>query len=103
MNHDWFRHVEIELFVARGQVHDAMELVQDVLVAASGEPLRDRTSRALQSLGLLDALGAISGRYTHHYPICERANSVSESTECHQFISVINATITNQKIINSLK
>jgi FAD/FMN-containing dehydrogenase len=72
MNHDWFRHIEIELFVTGDRLHDAMGFVQDVLQATSGEPLGDRTWRALETLGMNEAARALSGRYTHHYPICVR-------------------------------
>ena len=72
MNHDWFRHIEIELFVTRDRLHDAMGFVQDVLEATSGEPLRDRTRRALETLGMNEVARTLSGRYTHHYPICVR-------------------------------
>jgi hypothetical protein len=74
MEHELFRHIEIELFVERSKLPAALAHVQDVLECFSGntETLRVATRTELQQLGLLDELLAASGVYTHHYVICIR-------------------------------
>jgi FAD/FMN-containing dehydrogenase len=74
MEHDLFRHIEIEVFVPRNKVQQATDLLIDVLCvfggqqkinAASSDPLLDSVNRK-------DELNTLSGSYCHHYPICYR-------------------------------
>lgn len=74
MEHELFRHIEIEVFVRRSLVADALDFVTALLKHFDGnrtaidETLRNR----LEGLGLLTELEERCGSYTHHYPICVR-------------------------------
>lgn len=64
MEHELFRHVEIELFVQRSMLPDALRVVVQILEAADqGVFIANGTSTEQQRL---------NSRYTHHYPICIR-------------------------------
>jgi L-gulono-1,4-lactone dehydrogenase len=74
MKHELFRHIEIEVFVRRSRLPEAIEFIREVL-----ECLADRrrspnaaTRRALAEIGMGDHLAELSGSYAHHYPICIR-------------------------------
>ena len=73
MKHDLFRHVELEIFVRRKDLSDAVEFVTEIVGFADGaiERLSDRYSKRL-SAGLRDRLAELAGTYVHHYPICVR-------------------------------
>jgi hypothetical protein len=72
MEHELFRHVEIELFVKRDQLDDSIQFVRELVSHFDGE--RDAMSPAtveqLKQLGLFEP--ADIGTYTHCYPICIR-------------------------------
>lgn len=74
MEHELFRHIEIEIFVKRSQLTATIPFVIEMLRHFAGEPhgLSSATQERLQSLGMLDALEPCSGIYLHHYPICVR-------------------------------
>jgi len=74
MQHQLFRHIEIEIFVPRSRLAEAAEFVGRFLSHAGGEPSEEseRLRRELTWLGLAEKFDAICGRYTHHYPICIR-------------------------------
>jgi FAD/FMN-containing dehydrogenase len=74
MEHELFRHIEIELFVRRRDLPQAMPLVASVLSICGGWPdsAAEKTTKQLAELGLADELAALAGRYTHHYAICVR-------------------------------
>ena len=74
MEHELFRHIEIEVFVKRLQLSAAIAFVQELLRHFDGEPdaLSPATQERLQSFGLLEALAPCAGSYTHHYVICVR-------------------------------
>ena len=74
MRHELFRHIEIELFVARPRLAEALEFVREVIRSFDGEPaaLSPETRRRLDAIGLLDELLRATGTYTHHYAICVR-------------------------------
>ncbi len=74
MEHELFRHIEIELFVRRSKLDVALQFLQHSLSVAGG-------SKGLDDpvfLGQLTGIGArgemqqIAGTYCHHYPICVR-------------------------------
>ncbi len=54
MEHELFRHVEMEIFVPRPQLEAAIEFLKGAMIAAS------------------NGQGISSHTYTHHYPICIR-------------------------------
>ena len=74
MEHELFRHIELELFVQKSQLDSAMEYLQKVLEIAGG--IKSREDQVFQEriarLGMADALKKIAGTYCHHYPICVR-------------------------------
>ncbi len=74
MQHEMFRHIEIEMFVRRSHLEGMLEWVQKLLQIASGEQDID-TSRFDEQLGVAGFQGevdSLQGKYTHHYPICIR-------------------------------
>jgi L-gulono-1,4-lactone dehydrogenase len=74
MEHELFRHVEVELFVQRALIGDAMRLIIALLKYCDGDNMAiDAATRAeLASRGLLHEVDDVCGQYTHHYPICIR-------------------------------
>jgi FAD/FMN-containing dehydrogenase len=74
MEHELFRHLEMELFVPEERLEEATEYLIEVLrVADAGrtrmsELIRERLDRA----GHLRTLERLRGTYSHHYPICYR-------------------------------
>lgn len=74
MRHDLFRHLEMEVFVTRERLREALAFVGEVLrVADDGchEPSVAARSR-IDSLRAGAALDALRGSFVHHYPICVR-------------------------------
>lgn len=61
MEHELFRHVEVELFVTRSRLAGAVEFVRQTVCAFGGE-----------AAGTSDVSLADRGSYTHHYAICIR-------------------------------
>ena len=74
MKHELFRHIEIEIFVKRSRLAEAIPFVEELLRHFDSDPAAlSRTTREhLQSLGMLEGLQPCAGTYTHHYPICVR-------------------------------
>jgi hypothetical protein len=74
MEHELFRHVEIELFVERRQLRSALEYTREVIeyFAGNEEAVTQATRQHLQQLGMLDELVRAANSYTHHYVICVR-------------------------------
>jgi FAD/FMN-containing dehydrogenase len=74
MEHELFRHIEIEVFVQRGDLPAALDFLRELLehcggnAAALSTAMRDR----LRTLGLDGELDALLGTYVHHYVICVR-------------------------------
>ncbi|MCA9104575.1 MAG: FAD-binding protein [Planctomycetales bacterium] len=74
MEHELFRHIEIEMFVPASRLADGMRLVQQLLEIAGGssEPWESPEREALAESGLLSEIENVRGQYVHHYPICIR-------------------------------
>ena len=74
MEHELFRHIEIEVFVQRGDLPAALAFLRELLEhcggnsAALSATMRDR----LRALGLEGELDLLRGTYVHHYVICVR-------------------------------
>lgn len=73
MEHELFRHLEIELFVTAGRLPEAADYLRAVLEVFAGtgtisDPLRAR----LESVDMAANLETLAGTFTHHYPICFR-------------------------------
>jgi hypothetical protein len=74
MEHERFRHVELELFVQRDRLNEALEFVKNVLQAAGERRTSPNASFASQ-LALAQcttAMEELRNAYCHHYPICIR-------------------------------
>jgi FAD/FMN-containing dehydrogenase len=74
MEHEMFRHVEIELFVQRSRLPAAMKFLANALVSAGKDtiPLDPGFLAQLAETRLGNDLKLLRGRYCHHYPICVR-------------------------------
>lgn len=74
MEHELFRHIEMELFVRDKDLPQALEHVRGALVAAGDGSMRSHSR--LTDAGVMDCdaerLDSLRGRYCHHYPICVR-------------------------------
>ncbi len=64
MEHELFRHIEIELFVTRSQLPDALTCVADVMAVFGGQSPPGGTNDP--------ELEGQRGIYCHHYPVCVR-------------------------------
>ncbi len=74
LQHDLFRHEELEIFVPARHIREATELIRHVTTVFAGlsDAPTDRTASELSRIGMLDSLKASRGAYTHHYPILFR-------------------------------
>ena len=74
MRHDAFRHIEIELFVRRDQLVDALGFAQEAIKVAGGREstLSADNQRRIEGLGMQEALAGLHDQYCHHFPICVR-------------------------------
>jgi hypothetical protein len=74
MEHELFRHIEIEVFVEREQLAPAAEFLIDCIQVFGGqsEEIPGPTAERLQRIGRLNELRNGHGTYCHHYPICVR-------------------------------
>ncbi len=73
MNHDLFRHIEIELFVVGAHLRSALAYLESLLRFLAGDgKLTDQAAQVLEESGLLSRAEALADSYTHHYPICVR-------------------------------
>lgn len=74
MEHELFRHIEIEAFVRRRDLTEALAFTEQLLRHADGEPeaIDAPTRERLAAAGTWDDVAALAGRYRHHYPICVR-------------------------------
>lgn len=72
MEHEMFRHVEIEMFVTRSKFADAIAFVRELVsyFDGDGNAISSVTRERLEQLKLLNP--ADVGAYTHCYPICVR-------------------------------
>ena len=74
MKHEAFRHIEIELFVPRDQLADALRFTHDVIKVAGGNEstLSEVNQRRIEDLGMQEDLDELQDQYCQHYPICVR-------------------------------
>lgn len=74
MEHELFRHVEIELFVRRAQLDAALQFLKETLVTAGGNTTSvDRIFQdQIEKAHCTEELARLRGTYCHHYPICVR-------------------------------
>lgn len=73
MEHELFRHIEIEVFVRSDRLDEALGFVEQLLQYAMGDTeLQEEWLTAAHRLGIADELQRLHGAYVHHYPICVR-------------------------------
>jgi hypothetical protein len=74
MEHELFKHLEIEIFVPASHVRQAAAFVQAVLEIFDGQStaIPPEISSALKRVGLYQELLKKRGTFTHHYPIAFR-------------------------------
>ena len=74
MEHDLFRHLELEAFVPRRHLAAASTFVRTVFQVADSKRFRPSREflQQVDALKMRDELFALAGTYTHHYPICFR-------------------------------
>jgi FAD/FMN-containing dehydrogenase len=74
MEHELYRHIEIESFVTQRRLKSALSWCIWLLRHASGESVEPEPEfrKALEDAGEWDRLQGLKGRYLHHYPICVR-------------------------------
>jgi hypothetical protein len=74
MQHELFRHIEIEVFVRRSLLAEAMAYAAWLLRYAAGETLDPSAAvrERLRSSGHWGAVEALRGHYLHYYPVCVR-------------------------------
>jgi len=74
MQHQLFRHVELELFVQKRQLSSALEFLKQVLVAVSerSNEISPQFRAQLNDTDSMERLERLRGRYCHPYPICVR-------------------------------
>ncbi|MDB5387051.1 MAG: hypothetical protein JWM11_2697 [Planctomycetaceae bacterium] len=100
MEHELFRHIEIELFVSRQNLADAMDFVRATLEYLDGRAnaINGLLRTKLEALDLWQMLDQKAGTYTHHYFICVRrvqpdetliSMSAGQTSDCYalSFIS----------------
>ena len=69
MEHELFRHIEIELFVTRSQLENALEYLKKTIECFGGQNKNIQTN----STNIDDPIPEeFIGTYSHHYPICIR-------------------------------
>ncbi|WP_254512098.1 D-arabinono-1,4-lactone oxidase [Anatilimnocola floriformis] len=73
MEHELFRHIEMEIFVRGSELAVALDFLRCAFVEFDGQRGFDDDTRAvLGQFQLLEKLNAPRERYTHHYPVCVR-------------------------------
>jgi len=64
MQHELFRHIEIEFFVTRSRLTPALDFVKHTIMGFAGQPLPESLDHLIPD--------EQRGCYYHHYPICIR-------------------------------
>jgi len=74
MEHELFRHIEIEVFVKRSVLYQALAFTQELLRHFGGdtEALSESTRQKLSPLGLMESVQAGAGVFTYNYLVCVR-------------------------------
>lgn len=71
INHHYFRHEEMEIFVAEPQLAEAAEFLRVAVevFADRKSPVRPEFQGYLDKAGVADDIDTVSGTYVHHYPL----------------------------------
>jgi len=69
MEHELFRHIEIELFVPRQHLGPALDFLKSTQQYLDGHPtaIDGSLQERIQALGMWDQFQSMDGTYTHHY------------------------------------
>jgi FAD/FMN-containing dehydrogenase len=97
MEHELFRHIEIEMFVPHDRLGEMLDFTRELLSHAAGErEMEPRWQQAIVATGFADSLQEVRGAYSHHYPICIRkvladdtAISMSSGDQTYYAVSFI--------------
>jgi hypothetical protein len=71
MEHELFRHIEIELFVKRPELGPALEHVKNTIIGFGGSKQETNSDS--------NFLSELKGQYFHHYPVCVRRVLVDDT------------------------
>ncbi|MDE2678580.1 MAG: FAD-binding protein [Gemmatimonadota bacterium] len=89
MRHDLFRHMEMEFFVRRRHLAEAIEMTTEVLRAADDAQhgIHPGVRARIEELGKWRAFSKLRGTYVHHFPICVRRvlpdDTLISMSSCH--------------------
>lgn len=74
MEHQLFRHLEIEIFVPAAELKEALEFLSEMLktFGSKSHQLPAHQANRIHEIGMADELTRLAGSFTHHYPICVR-------------------------------
>lgn len=74
MEHELFRHIEIEVFVPRSRLAESLPFVRGLIAWCGGDraALEETALQQFANCGLSSTLEAAAGTYLHHYPVCVR-------------------------------
>lgn len=74
MQHQLFKHFEIEIFVPEHQLRQAARYIQDVLSRFDSQDalISAETREDLRRIGMEETLAKLSGTFTHHYVVTFR-------------------------------
>lgn len=74
MEHEMFRHLELEVFVPRSQIADSTNFVIDTLKYADDAhaEISEGFAELVRQADMEDEAKVLHGTYTHHYAICFR-------------------------------
>lgn len=74
MEHELFKHLEIEIFVPQQHLRRAARFVQDVLARfdSAVAPISAETLEDLRRIGMREALENLAGTFTYHYVVTFR-------------------------------
>jgi len=71
LNHHWFTHEEMEMFIPSSKVVAAAQLLRNAIEISAGHDasIPPDIESQLRAQGLYDELMQLRGRYVHHYPV----------------------------------
>jgi len=74
MEHELFRHIEVEIFVRRSRLEEALGLTRQLIecLGHGADAPAESARQRLTELGLAEEVFAAAGTYHHHYAICIR-------------------------------
>lgn len=89
MRHDLFRHFEMEVFVPRDRLREALAFVIEVLRSTddAAHVPSSEVRESIEAVGEWETLMGIRGTWSHHYPICVRRlqpdDTLISMASCH--------------------